>query len=235
MTYRLLKKQIISLLQAQNLDQILPAITQLPARQSISPLFSLLYHGQDDIRWRAVSAIGAVVANLADQDPAAARVCMRRLMWHLNDESGGIGWGSPEAMGEIMAQHKLLAEEYAPILISYVAPWGNYLELESLQQGVLWALGRLGHCRPQLIQSAGPLLTPFLKSPGAALRGLAAWVAGPVLTPDLKPLIERLRADEGVFTLYREGQIESRTVAWAAEAALKLHSERVRLGFTLSP
>ena len=31
-------------------------------------------------------------------------------MWTLNDESGGIGWGSPEVMGEILAAHKGLAE-----------------------------------------------------------------------------------------------------------------------------
>jgi len=227
MTFRRLKKQIISLLQAQGLDQVLPAIIQLPARQTISPLFSLLYHGQDSIRWRAVSAIGVVVAQLADQDLDAARVCMRRLMWQLNEESGGIGWGSPEAMGEIMAQHKMLAEEYAGILVSYLAPWGNYLEHEGLQQGVLWALGRLGHRRPQLAQPAGPLLAPFLKSSSAALRGLAAWAAGPVLTPELKPEIEVLGRDGSIFTLYWDRHLRSRTVAWAAEAALSQHNEPI--------
>lgn len=220
MTFRQLKKQITSLLLTQDLDQVLPAIAQMPARQTISPLFSLLYHGQDTIRWRAVSAIGVVVAQLADEDATAARVCMRRLMWQLNDESGGIGWGCPEAMGEIMAQHKMLAEEYAAILVSYLAPWGNYLEHEVLQQGVLWALGRLGHCRRQLAQPAGPLLTPFLTSASAALRGLAVWAAGPILTPEIKPLLEELGRDDGIFTLYRDGHLESRTVAWAAGTAL---------------
>jgi len=36
-------------------------------------------------------------------------------MWSLNDESGGIGWGAPEAMGAIMARHTGLADEYANI------------------------------------------------------------------------------------------------------------------------
>lgn len=224
MTFRRYKKQITSLLQAPSLDQILPAVARMPARQTISPLFSLLCHGQDKIRWRAVSALGAVVAHLADQDLSAARVCMRRLMWQLNDESGGIGWGAPEAMGEIMAQHKTLAEEYAPILISYLAPWGNYLEHEPLQQGALWALGRLGHYRPQLVKPAAPLLAPFLKSPLAPLRGLAAWAAGPILTADLKPEIEALGRDGGIFILYWEGHLKSRTVAWAANATLNRHN-----------
>ena len=58
------------------------------------------------IRWRAVSAMGIVTAALADARMDAARVIMRRMMWQLNDESGGIGWGIPEAMGEIMALMK---------------------------------------------------------------------------------------------------------------------------------
>jgi hypothetical protein len=227
MTFRRLKKQIKSLLQAPSLDQILPAVTQLPARQTISPLFSLLYHGDEEIRWRAVSAVGAVVAQMASEDLAGARVCMRRLMWQLNDESGGIGWGAPEAMGEIMARHKTLAEEYAPILVSYLAPWGNYLEHEPLQEGVLWALGRLGRRRPQHVQPAAPLLAPFLNSPHAALRGLSAWAAGPILTANLKPEIEVLGRDSSIFRLYWDGHIKSRTVAWAAIAALNRHNEPV--------
>lgn len=223
MTFRQIKEQITLLLQSQSLDQCLPAIIQLPARKTINPLFSLLYHGQNDIRWRSVSAIGCVVANLADQDLSTARDYMRRLMWHLNDESGGIGWGSPEAMGEVMARHKILAEEYAGILISYLAPWGNYLENEALQQGVLWALARLGHRRPQLVKPAGPLLAPFLSASNASLRGLAALAAGPVLERDLTLLIETLARDGSTFTLYWDGQLKSRTVAWAARRALAWH------------
>lgn len=224
MTFRRLKRQLIEMLETQGLDQVLADITQLPARQTISPLFSLLYHDQDLIRWRAVSAIGAVVAKLADHDLDAARVCMRRLMWHLNEESGGIGWGSPEAMGEIMALHNVLANEYAGILISYLAPWGNFLEHDSLQQGVLWALARLSHSRPRLAQPAAPLLAHFLKAPQAPLRGLAAWAAGPVLTQELKPAIEVLDGDSSKFTLYWNRRLRSRTVAWAAEAALNRQS-----------
>ncbi len=65
--------------------------------------------------------MGRVAADLADRDMESARVVVRRLMWNLNDESGGIGWGSPEAMGEIMACHEGLAEEYSCILISFYA------------------------------------------------------------------------------------------------------------------
>ncbi len=42
---------------------------------------------------------------------------MHRLMWSLNDESGSIGWGVPEAVAEIMANHDGAAEKYAYILV----------------------------------------------------------------------------------------------------------------------
>ena len=81
-------------------------------------LFSFLCHHDQKIKWRAVTAMGMVISNLAEKEMESARVIMRRLMWSLNDESGGIGWGAPEAMAEIIACHQGLAEEYTHILIS---------------------------------------------------------------------------------------------------------------------
>jgi len=46
-----------------------------------------------------------VISNLTEKEMESARVIMRRLMWSLNDESGDIGWGAPEAMAEIIACH----------------------------------------------------------------------------------------------------------------------------------
>jgi hypothetical protein len=92
--------------------------------------------GEEKVKCAAVKAMGAVVAKLADHNMEAARIIVRRLMWNLNDESGGIGWGSPEAMGEILARHRGLAGEYAHILISYIREDGNYLENQVLQEGV---------------------------------------------------------------------------------------------------
>ncbi|HID31456.1 MAG TPA: HEAT repeat domain-containing protein, partial [Desulfobacterales bacterium] len=117
--------------------------------------------------------MGAVVANLAEKDMESARVVMRRLMWSLNDESGGIGWGAPEAMGEIIASHEGLAKEYVSVLISYVREDGNFLEYEALQRGAIWGVGRVAQARPELVQNAVPHLVLFLESPDAAVRGLA--------------------------------------------------------------
>ncbi len=174
MKSRQLKKIILELLSNEDFDKGLEEILQLPAKQVINPLFSFLYNKDEAVKQRAVTAMGSVVSSLAENDIESARVIMRRLMWNLNDESGGIGWGSPEAMGEIMAQNEQMAKEYHLILISYIREDGNYIEHEILQRGVLWGLSRLAHVRPDLVKDAAPFLHPYMESDDPILRELAA-------------------------------------------------------------
>ena len=56
--------------------------------------------------------MGALGSRMGQKNMEKARIVMRRIMWNLNDESGGIGWGSPEAMGEILCQSPELALEF---------------------------------------------------------------------------------------------------------------------------
>lgn len=175
---RQLKRQVLALLQTDPFDPALKTLAGFTPRRVVNPLISFFLNPAPRVRWRAIMAMGVVVAALAEKEMESARVVMRRLTWSLNDESGGIGWGAPEAMGEIMAQSAPMAREYACILLSFINPKGNYLEHEGLQRGVLWGIGRLAHARPQYVQSATPLLIPYLTGTDPALRGLAAWVAG---------------------------------------------------------
>ena len=152
--------------------------SEVPPQRVVNPLLSFLYSADEEVKWRAVTAVGIVVARIAEQDLEAARTIMRRLIWSLNDESGGIGWGAAEAMGEIMARQERLAEEYYRILVSYIREDGNPLENESLETGVLWGIGRLAQARPELLPHAACYLMPYLKSKDPKQRGLAAWALG---------------------------------------------------------
>ncbi|MCK4468716.1 MAG: HEAT repeat domain-containing protein [Desulfobacterales bacterium] len=216
MAGRQLKKETLELLSHKDFENGLEKICQLPARQVVNPLFSFFYSSDEIVKWRAVTAMGAVVSNLADHDMESARVIMRRLIWNLNDESGGIGWGSPEAMGEIMAGHDRLAEEYHNILISYIMPDGNYIEHEILQRGVLWGIGRLAHARPQLVEDSVLFLLPYMESEDANLRGLAAWTAGLFDCKTTRILLKRLENDQAILTIYLNGKLEEFTVAQLA-------------------
>jgi len=217
---RRLKLKVKRFLRSSDFDTALKELRQLPARKVINPLFSLLYDTSDQMRWRAVTAMGVVVAGLAEDDRESARVIMRRLMWNLNDESGGIGWGSAEAMGEILARNKGLATEYASILISYASEDGNFQEHELMQRGVLWGIGRLAQVRPELAGSAiGPVMV-FLKSDDAHARGLAARILGVLRAKEAKVHLKDLLKDEGEFTNYLDGALIKRTVKKAASEAL---------------
>lgn len=211
-------------------DVALPAIMAVPPRQVINPLFGALYSCDRRTRWHAVTAMGAVVAALADQDMESARVIMRRLMWNLNDESGGIGWGSPEALGEIMARHAGLAREYAPILISYLNPQGNFLEHEGLQEGVVWAAGRMAHVDGLWVRDAAPFLENLFSSSNVQLRGLAVWAAGPVATPSMRPGLERLCEDPAHFTLFwRRRFVQCAIAQLSADALASLENRESNL------
>jgi hypothetical protein len=211
---RKLKADILNLLKEQNVEKSLEEICQFPARQAVNPLFSFFYSTDEIVKWRAVTAMGAVVSRLAEEDMESARVIMRRLMWNLNDESGGIGWGSPEAMGEIMSRNEKLAQEYHCILISYIREDGNYLEHEILQRGVLWGLARLAYARPNLLKDAVPFLPPYMKSEDPLLRALAARTAALLLphcsdeiVSAINPILKRLAHDNTKVSTFLEGKL----------------------------
>ena len=102
--------------------------------------------------------MGEVVSKLAEKNIEVARNVMRRLILSVTEESGGIGWNTPEAMGEIMARSEKLAIEYHKILISYTEGGGNELDFEGLQKSVIAGIKRLEKVRPYLVKEVKHLL-----------------------------------------------------------------------------
>ncbi|HTY22427.1 MAG TPA: hypothetical protein VMC85_04820 [Desulfomonilaceae bacterium] len=219
---RHLKEKILELLLADDPTECFRHLSLLPARQVMNPLLSFLYHDNELVRWHAVTTAGLIMGNLADRDTESARVFMRRLMWSLNEESGGIGWGAPEAMAEIMACHAGLAEEYAPVFVSYLNPKGNFVEYELLQRGVLWGLVRLAKSRPALVAGAAVYIGNYLKSSDAVVRGLAAWAAGLLQTHENHSKLRALLGDEASLRVYFDGTFVQYRVLDLAEKGLAL-------------
>jgi len=217
---RSLKAKLFDLLNRCDPDRALEEISRLPCRQVVNPLFSFLQSGNEKVKWGAVKAMGVVVSQLADRDLEAARVMMRRLMWNLNDESGGMGWGSPEAMGEILATHSGLAHEYAHILLSYAREDGNYLEHEGLQRGLLWGIGRLSEKRPELVRGAAVFLLPYLASKDGTIRGLSARIMGFLQVKEAQPMLRRMTEDESELIIMVENNLTTVRVKDIAEEAL---------------
>jgi HEAT repeat protein len=216
------KRRITRLLASSDIEAVIDELQQLPVSKVINPLIGALCSSNETARWHAVTALGPIVADLADHDMEAARVVMRRFMWSLNDESGGIGWGAPEAMGEIMARHDGLAEEYGHMLVSYMREDGFYLELEQLQRGLMWGLARLAMVKPDLLKAknAPSYLLPYLDSPDSTVRGLAAWALGFLQSKEASQKLAKLVNDPSPVKIYLDRTFISHTVGGLAHKAL---------------
>lgn len=219
---RALKKRLETLLLREPWNDSFPELAQYPAKQSINALISFFCSLNPLLKWRAVSATGHVVSTLALNHPEDARIIMRRLMWMLNEESGGIGWGVPEAMGEIMTKSGILAEEYNRIIMSYLDDNGNFIEHEPLQTGVLWALSRLSEIWPDLLTQAPPLTRPYLFSPDPEKRGLACMIAGSLHDKTSIEPLNHMIQDDAVISVYCDGYFREYAVKEIAEKALKI-------------
>ncbi len=223
---RELKRRIHDLLADDGWEDGLSGLTEL-GQQAVAPLFSALCSSSPLLRWRAVTAFGPVIAALAARTPEKARVVMRRFIWSLNDESGGIGWGAPEAMAEIMTQSPLVAAEYHNHVLAYIhedhCRPDCYLEHAPLRRGAVWGVGRLAQARPDLAGAAEPALLCALGDCDASIRGLAAWACGLLGLASALPHLEAMTADASALEIYRDRALTETSVgALATEAITRI-------------
>ena len=231
MSSRAVKRQVLELLRSQDLVHCLEALRALAPKDAVNALFSVICREEPMLRWRAVSCMGDAAARLADAEMEEVRIVMRRFLWSLNDESGGIGWGAPESMAEVMCRHAGLADEYVHMLISYMredgeelCQDGNYIEHPLLQRGLLWGVARLSECRPQLLleRGAGNDVLPYLAAADAETRGLAALACGNLRLTPAEGQLRGLTKDAAGLSLYRDGELVYTTVAALAQSALEM-------------
>lgn len=193
--------------------------------KNIGPLFSFLPR-EPELMHRAAKALGLAVAKLHEKEPEAARNIIRRFMWHMNEESGNIGWGIPAAFAETLAASPALAKDYGRILNSYIMDLGfddNFCDHDILRRDCYWAIGRLAQERPELVREAAPWLIKGLRDPDGPCRGMAAWALGQLgpdlmAAPALRELAESGANDE--CEIYENGALRAESAANLAKEAL---------------
>lgn len=219
--FKSIKTQLVRIFSGSGPEAGLAFMASVAPRELINPLFSLLLHPDPQIKWRTVQGFGMAVSRLAGEDMEAARIVVRRLMWQLNDESGGIGWGCPESLGEIVASHERLAEEFHQVLISYIRPEGNFLEYLPLRRGALWGVARAAEMRPGLMTGAAETLAGYCRSGDAEECALAARALGFLRSRKAVPLLEGLVLDGREVYLYTDGELRVFSVGGIAREALR--------------
>jgi hypothetical protein len=147
----------------------------------------------------------------------------------LNDESGGIGWGAPEALAEIMCHSTQLRKEYLHMLFSYMREDGeelhqdgNYLELPMLQRGLLWGIGRLclEHRQEMLEHNIIDEVSAYLESSDLHVVGLAIWCLGILGIEAGLEKIKRFAKCDDRLHLFLGNDITEITVAELVQRAL---------------
>lgn len=229
MSRRQLKQDVLSLLQKSSLDEIFQKLGCYQDHCLINPLFIALCHPDERVRWHAVCSFGWLVPAIAKNDPEAGRIVMRRFLWSLNDESGGIGWGVPEAMAEIMCHSPLLRNEYLHMLISYMREDGqelfqdgNYLELPMLQRGLLWGIGRLcqDHRQEMIERQIVNDVSAYLESSDLHVIGLAIRCLGLLGVGTGLNRIRRFQSCNEELHLFLNNEIQEISVAELVRRAL---------------
>ncbi len=211
MNRRQVKKEIFKLLDQHDPAGLPQKITIFPRIQTINTLFMALCDIRERVKWHAVYCLGEIISIMAEEDVESARIIMRRFLWTLNDESGGIGWGAPEAMAAIMSRSEVLRQEYIHMLISYMQEDGeelfqdgNYLELPLLQRGLLWGIGTLCYRFPKEMRQRGleSDLTNYLKSDDLEVRRLALWALAGLGITCSSEFVRPFKEDNNYLTIF---------------------------------
>ncbi len=224
--YKQLKSEIKTILSNNIPEKAFIILKNYPYEKIINPLIGLLYESDELLKFRAVEAIGKIAASREKKDIEKTRIIMRRFMWNLNEESGGIGWGTPEAMAETAASSKKIYDEFIKIFISYVDPEsGLYLDHEELHPGIAWGIGRLAKKWPETKKYAGYMLKDLIKRTDPRVRGLSVWASGLCKMKELEKDIEKLLDDKNSFILYDDEKLKTITIGEASQKALKLIKE----------
>ena len=139
-----------------------------------------LYAQDEREKWRAVRAFGALARAPGVLTDARVHDLLQRFLWALNDESGAVPYGVPEAMGEILAARPAHRASMVPILRGMLTEEDTF-QTGAVERGLYWALGRIGpdvvtHCPDALdAVSAAARNHPDAETRAVAAVALAAF------------------------------------------------------------
>jgi hypothetical protein len=198
------------MVQHRDLDRLLTWYGREP--DTAQRVLALVFERNDELRWRAIEALGQLATRIADTDGLEkVRNLIRRLLWLMNDESGGIAWHGPEAIAEILYNVPELIDEYGRIVASFIdePPFGP---------GAHWAIARLAPRHPDEFAQYRRTLRLDSDDPVERAYGLAGLTA--LDEGAGRQEAEKRLDDTGVIQIYdrSSGEIRQTTVgAIAAE------------------
>jgi hypothetical protein len=192
----------------------LEEVAELAERRhrALGSLVSLTFDPDPLIVWRSIEAMGLACDRIADEDPDCVRQHVRRLYWLITEESGGICWRAPEAMGEVIHRRPQLLADFLAICVYLLREMAEE-DLEHFRAGVLWAIGRLGQaCSDHLPDLIGDIVAA-LENGNPQVRGMAVWCLGAVGQGKRVTSRRDLLSDEGPVVLYENRELVHTSVS----------------------
>jgi len=136
LTQQQMKQFSVAALEKNDLETVLTLALQ--DRKVLSVLVRLAYEKETLIGWRAIIAVGRVAGLFVRDQYDFLRETVRKLLWSLSDESGGIGWSAPEMLGEIVSADPKRLADIVPLIAQVYS-----IEEAVFRPGVLYALKRI--------------------------------------------------------------------------------------------
>jgi hypothetical protein len=146
-TQQEMKQAVLAALEMNDFETI--ERLALQSRKALSALVRLAYDRETLVGWRAIVAVGRVASVYSRNNYEFLRETVRKLLWSLTDESGGIGWSAPELLGEIVSSEPEKFSDVVPLIAEVFC-----IEEDVFRPGVLYAFKRIARTHPEMI-------TPF--------------------------------------------------------------------------
>jgi hypothetical protein len=217
----ILKKIIHLALESNDLSAVVSLAKE--NRKVLSLLVRMAYDKDTLVGWRAIKAIGLAAEVLVKTEYEFLRETVRRLLWSLTDESGGIGWAAPEILGEIVSADPERFNDIIPLIA------GVYdVEEKVFRPGILYALGKIAEISPDLVMPFKDLIRRAL-SEGEPLSRVFALDLLKTLKnrlgkgdlDDLKKIIQDLQSDHSEAWIYKDDCFVSIEVGEYAQTFIK--------------
>jgi hypothetical protein len=137
------KKYILHSLESNDLDAVVSFVQE--NKKSLSLLIRMAYDKETLVGWRAIKAMGRVAKAIVKTHNEFLRTTVRKLLWSLSDESGGIGWAAPELLGEIVSSDPEGFDDIVPLIAEVYD-----IEEQTFRPGVVYALARIAEASPEM-------------------------------------------------------------------------------------
>ena len=213
---RSIKSRVRQLLVDYRIDEIVDYFNDEPRVRRA--LMSLLFDSDPKICMRSVFTLGRVSGREAESDADAARETIRKILWQMGEESGGLCWYGSEAIGEILINVPELVNDFWNILVVYTKE-------EPFERGSYRALYRLSGEYGKLGDDHTTAFVSGLEEHDPAIR-IYSLLGLSLIGADEITIADSLVEDKSETEIFENetGEFEKRTVGTVASDVLESFS-----------